>query len=361
MKTFLIVSLIVSSLAFSQGTQLKLHDYQLQVNTPGKTKSGKIAFAVVRPVKNPKEESTFGFWLSNNTDQSFVFLRLNEGQKTILSVTAKDFAAKAKVQSTGLKTTAVYSSGTGANAVTVTWESNIVADETMPLGKTVTVALKVKSVPNKTYSAMLTLFGDGYLRPVGANGVLTTRVEKGKADYPFVLISGIAGTAVTTAAGEQKGPGKTVVVSSENVSSAGAETEVLSFRVNATTVKNFEKSAIQASHLEVMNSSKKETTELALINSADRMNPFPGDTVTYSVLYHNIGTAFAQDATITNDVPANMTYVENSAAGEDCEITVVRSTVTPPQQSAVISIQWKITKKILPGEEGIVSFKAVVR
>jgi uncharacterized repeat protein (TIGR01451 family) len=128
-----------------------------------------------------------------------------------------------------------------------------------------------------------------------------------------------------------------------------------------TTVKDYEKSFVQALNLENAVTAKKEKTELSLLNSASSSTPSPGDTITYTITYHNIGTAAAQDINISNPIPVNTVYVEKSAAGDGAEITVDRKKVNLPQVGEVTSVNWKITKKVSPGEEGTVSLKAVIR
>jgi len=357
MKNILIVLAILASHAFSQGTQLKLYDYQLSVNSLVKTKSGKIGFAVLKPVKNAKDDNTFGYWLSNNTNSSFVFLEIKEGNKTIVSVTAKDFSAKAKAQGGSL----TYKAGTGADAVDITLESSLENNEMMPLSKSVAVRVKVKAQGNKNLSAVLNLYADGYVTKVGATGITNSRVEKGKAEYPVLLVAGNEGTSVQIEGEAQKSPGKIVKLSSNSVQSSGAEVSVMSFRVNGSTVNDYTKSVQQAANIESSISSKKGKTEIALVNVADKQKPQPGDTVTFTIHYTNVGTAYAQNAEISNPIPEDMLYVEGSAKGESAEVTEVRKQAAAPQQGEVESIRWKIIKRIMPGEEGIVTMKAIVK
>ncbi|MFA6468407.1 MAG: hypothetical protein WCW35_05870 [Bacteroidota bacterium] len=361
MKNTFIILFALSSIAFGQETSLNLYDYQLQANSITKTKSGKIGFISLKPVKNAKEEQAFGYWLSNNTNASAVFLEVKDGQKTIASVTAKDFSAKAKSQLKGTKTSFSYSTGSGANAVTIMLESDVITDETMPLGKVIQITVKAKAAGNKNLSAVMTLFGDGFVRKVGTNGISNSRTEKGKADFPFAIIVGNTGTTVNTDNAIQKSAGKLVKLTSATIASSGEEVELLSFRTHASTVKNFEKASKQAANIEQAVTNKKNVTEFSLLNSASKTNPFPGDTIIYYITYHNIGNSPGQDIVVSNDIPVNTFYVDGSAEGEDAEVTINRKKVVPPQQGEVISVSWKITKQVNPGEEGTVSLKAVIR
>ncbi len=356
MKKILIVLCITASYIFAQGSTLKVYEHQITANSLLKMKSGKIGFITMKPVKNAKDDNAFGFWISNNTNASAVFLEVKDGNKSVLSVTAKDFAAKAKYRGS----TASYKSGNGANAIELIIESVFETDDAMPLAKAIHVAVKAKLQGARSLTAVMTLYADGFVRTIGTNGVATSRVEKGRAEYPLVILTGNAGTTVTTEAGEHKSPGNLVHLRTSTMASS-ADVPLISFRVNGSTVKDFEKSVQQASNIEKVVSEKKETTELAIFNTADNTNPFPGDTVTYTISYHNIGTAFAQDVVITNPVPDNMYYVGGSATGANSEITLERKQVAAPQQGDVVSVKWVIKKRILPGEEGNVSMKAVVR
>ena len=57
------------------------------------------------------------------------------------------------------------------------------------------------------------------------------------------------------------------------------------------------------------------TPALTITKSATPANPKPGDTVTYTLTYGNTGTSAAANATITDVLPAHLTYVTGSAKG----------------------------------------------
>jgi len=57
------------------------------------------------------------------------------------------------------------------------------------------------------------------------------------------------------------------------------------------------------------------TPVLSLAKVVSNTTPCPGSTVTYTLTYGNAGTAGALGATITDVLPANLTYVQGSAAG----------------------------------------------
>lgn len=356
MKKILVLIVFSVSVAFSQGTLLKAYDYQILASTAVKTKAGKIGFLTAQPVAGAKEESNFGFWLTNNTNASAVVLEVKEGEKALFAVTAKDFAAKAKMQSAGTKTSWSIS-GSG---VTVTIDADVVADEAMPLGKGIALSVKMKGAAGKNLSAVLSLFGDGFVGKVGNNAVTTSRVEKGKPEYPFVIAAAEGNTSVAVD-GDGKSAGRIVKFASAPVAMTGEEVSVLSVHAVLSTVKNAAKSVNQAKNIEARVAAKKEVTEMSVLVAANRNNPMPGDTILYTITYHNVGTAPAQDVVVSNPVPANTSYVDNSAAGEKAEVTLDRKKVPLPQQGEVTAVNWKIGRRLNPGDEGTVTFKAVIR
>lgn len=356
MKKILMLIVFAAAVAYPQGTQLKTYDYLMQAGTAVKTKAGKIGFLTAQPAAGAKEESNFGFWLTSNTNASAVVLEVKEGEKAVYSVTAKDFAAKAKVQSAGTKT----SWSLTGSGVSVTIDADVVADESMPLGKAIAVSVKVKGAAGKNLSAVLSLFGDGFVGKVGNNAATTSRVEKGKPEYPFVIAAAEGNTAVSVD-GDGKTAGRTVKFASAPVAMTGEDVPVLSVRAVLSTVKNAAKSVNQAKNIEARVAAKKEVTEMSVLVAANRNNPLPGDTILYTITYHNVGTAPAQDVVVSNPVPASTSYVDNSAAGEKAEVTLDRKKVPLPQQGEVTGVNWKIGRRLNPGDEGTVTFKAVIR
>jgi uncharacterized repeat protein (TIGR01451 family) len=108
----------------------------------------------------------------------------------------------------------------------------------------------------------------------------------------------------------------------------------------------------------------------------------PGQTIKYTLKYHNQGDEKATNVVINNPVPKDTVYVMGSAAGADSEITfsidggksfkqptllsyettgpngqVTQKQASPEQYTHV---QW-IVKEVLPGQEGEVSFQVKVK
>lgn len=364
MKKLVFVLFLFCSISWSQGTQLNVYDYQLNANNLITSKNGKIGLLTAKYLVSDgstADDQLFGFWISNNTNVNSVFLEIREGTKIIAAIKAKEFLEKSVKETVGDKTISTYTSGAGSNAVVLSIESAMIADSAMPLGKAVQIIVKAKTASTKNLIPSMTLFADGFVTAQGKTGVSNSRVDKGKAAYPLLLLVGEGRTTVSTDKVMQRSPGKLVKITSPAVQSAGTEVVLLSFRSVMTTVKNFDKSAKQASNLSVNISTKKAVTEMSLLNSVDKAKPTPGDTITYTITYHNIGNAPARDIVINNPLPAKTTYLDDSAFGESSEITLNRKNVPSPQVGEVTSVSWKITRLIWPGEEGTVSFKAIIQ
>lgn len=352
---------LCAGLLFGQGTRIAGGGYELLANAYAKTKTGKVALTAVRPLNVTKEEALFGFWLSAKGTGTETVIELKEGARSVAAVNAKDFAAKAKVESNGSTTTATYVIDRGGLSATLVLSAELVSDVAMPNGSAVLYTLSARSASAKTLSAELTLHADGFVQKVGANGLSSSRVEKGKPAFPYVLALGINGTSVTVEKGDPKLPGRSVKFIGAAAAVGAEPVPLIAFRSMLTTVASVEKALVQSNNIEQSISVKKNKTELALLNSASKLNPFPGDTITYYITYHNIGTSPAEEIAISNPIPANTVYLEKSAEGENTEITLERKKANLPQIGAVTSVSWKVKKRINPGEEGTVSLKAVIR
>jgi len=104
----------------------------------------------------------------------------------------------------------------------------------------------------------------------------------------------------------------------------------------------------------------------------------PDTEVIYTNLFTNIGQEPASDITITNPVPAQMNYVDGSAAGKDTRITFsidkgetfdipgnlfVTGKDGKPRQAGAsdfTDIRWQINTPLPPGETGSVTFRALL-
>lgn len=120
-------------------------------------------------------------------------------------------------------------------------------------------------------------------------------------------------------------------------------------------------------------------------NGAEQMrlveatNVVPGERVLFSVTYTNSGDQPAENVTITNPVPEQMTYVDDSATGNntsilfsvdggesfaaasDLQVGNADGTQRPASASDYTHVRWLVRSDIAPGTSGTVQFTATVK
>lgn len=109
---------------------------------------------------------------------------------------------------------------------------------------------------------------------------------------------------------------------------------------------------------------------------ADRVAP--GDEIVYTLEYANQGDNMAEDIRLTMPVPAEVSYVERSAliegmtvafSADGGETFTERGALTvsvegEPREAIaqdITHIRWSLDEALSPGEEGAVSFRAVLK
>ena len=103
--------------------------------------------------------------------------------------------------------------------------------------------------------------------------------------------------------------------------------------------------------------------ELFLVETVNLPTALPGDTLTYTVTYSNVGVGVAKNVVVDQAVPENATYVENSAAGAGMTITfqhVAAGGYNAVQEAPVVDIKYERVLDLEPGENGTVTFRVVV-
>lgn len=343
----LLLCAVLSSTA--QNVQLKLYDNVVTVFDLYKAKDASIGFVVMKPVKMKKGETPFGFWLSNESKAPFLNITDGTTGKSVLTVSGKQFAAKAKINNSATQSTVTYKTGNGKNSFEIVLQAKEKSNNAMPLAKEIECSIRVNTQAVANPALTINIYGDGSLSSVGTKGITVAKTEKNSAVGPNILL---------TAEGDTKASVESSAKGGIATLSGGQE---IQFSITGSTVADVQKSFAQVGNIEKMLSTKEEKTELAVFNEADKSNPLPGDTVTFTIVYHNIGTAPARDIAISNPIPERMKYVENSAQGDDTQIAISRKDATAPQQGEVESITWTIKKLISPGEMGKVSMKAIVQ
>lgn len=104
----------------------------------------------------------------------------------------------------------------------------------------------------------------------------------------------------------------------------------------------------------------------------------PGEEVLFTVTYTNIGDQAAEDVTITNPIPDHMSYVDDSATGDntsvtfsvdggetygapqDLQVTDALGAESPAIAKDFTHVRWVVDSDVASGASGTVQFSAVV-
>lgn len=274
-------------------------------------------------------------------------------------MTVTEFLAKAKIEKSGKNITAIYTIGKGASARQVEVSGVVSADEGLPTGRKCVLSYGAK-LPAGKYVARLRLLTNGAVQPVGTTAIATARLVKGKSASPVIVLasSGAVRWSVTPVKGTEN---SLCVVETTPVESKGGWYSLFSFDVSGTTIDDPQKAMSQVQHIANRVAAKEDAPDLIITNTADRVTTVPGDTVTYTIAYHNIGSGYAQDAVISNPVPEGVTLIEPSAAGKNASVSFERKAGTGDVPGEVTLVKWKINGRIMPGDSGVVTMKVIVR
>ena len=100
---------------------------------------------------------------------------------------------------------------------------------------------------------------------------------------------------------------------------------------------------------------------LQLSETVDLAVAVPGDTLTYTVTYLNVGAGLATDVVVDQDVPVETTYVTNSANGAAMTIEYSNDGIVyNNDQQSVKYIRYIRTSGLISGGSGSVTFRVVV-
>ena len=349
----------------AQSVQMKLGDYSISALSAPKKENGALPFLQASFGKAPKSPKAFGFWYAENENaMSDVVFEIADAATNSLvkKITAADLAGKSKVESLnkGARVVATYQFGTAPALTELQIESELQDDATSPLGMKIHVSYKLRMQKAAQLNAVLNLKTDGSVQKLGTASVATTRMEKENPVYPAMVASALS--AVNLTLGSRTKGIQIVSFQAEKVSLKEKEwATVFSFEIAGTTVKDADKTIAQANRVVNRIAMNESKPDLAIFNAANAMSTVPGDTITYSITYCNIGSAIAQNAEITNPVAEGVTLIEKSIDTKEADVVIERKPATAPELGAPALVRWKIKKGIMPGEEGKLTMKVIVR
>jgi uncharacterized repeat protein (TIGR01451 family) len=341
--------------------------YFAQVENTGTTPAALTALFAGRLRSDPGEGKQFGFIIKGRgkdlLSTPLLEIRESASKKTIRKITLGEYFGKGDAGWKRVEEQSSHIDGSVKDAFTFTASGvkytfgrtvEVVTDSGAPRGKQIRVSFMLGS--NQETSVIVRFLGsaNGVVAAAGNScRVGNAATEKESKAYLMLTLA----SAGTIAAGpiSKNGESQAVTIESEETKlQANRQTEVLAFTFTGTTVGSSEYARQQAENYFSMQKNKNVAPQLVAVTSVNKPSTAAGDTVTYTIVYCNIGTAPAADVAIDNPIPAGTHYLENSATGEGGEVVVNRTA------DSVKSIGWKFPAPIAPGERKSVHFRVKV-
>jgi uncharacterized repeat protein (TIGR01451 family) len=239
----------------------------------------------------------------------------------------------------------------------------LVDDEALPGGKKLevsfwlqssTTALKVKArLYGRVEGAMVQ----------ASNGFIISNNEPLTMLKPALLFRVITGVPIQIEASKKGKPKGFILTGSAIMIKPNQKEKILSFDIVGSTISFAKYVPQQLENIKSYYASKKATPSVIVVMESEKPKSAPGDTMTYTIYYHNIGTAPATDINLTGPVPAGTQYLEGSATAEvkDAIISYVRNEAISQAKGEVLSVKWEDKSRIEPGKERWVRYKVLVR
>lgn len=97
---------------------------------------------------------------------------------------------------------------------------------------------------------------------------------------------------------------------------------------------------------------------LVIIKAVDKAQAMPGDTLTYTINYENLGDEPISQVEVVDEVPAYTTYFSSSCGALPTGFT--NCNILAPSVGIRGTIKWTFTGVLQPGETGAVSYKVLI-
>jgi uncharacterized repeat protein (TIGR01451 family) len=317
-----------------------------------------------------KTQVQFGFLFRENTKNlsKVVAAELFDGaNKSLRKITLEELLGKENAgwkvseQISGMNAAVTYQFSAGGKEFKLYRTISATVNKNIVTGRMISEQYGIEC--NDNAAVRLKIYGRAEGTVVGEGQIVRmTSNDAGLVFAPSIILSYSGNTQVELTKNTKKGmPVLFTAISEELALTANQKAEILNASIFGTSVAVNNQSVKQANNIQNYLVSKRTVPELAAITTTDRNAVTPGDTMTYTIIYHNIGSAAAADITISNPIPANTVYVENSASGSGSTISVEREKVTLPKVGAVKSVSWNFKEAIYPGEERSAKFKVILQ
>jgi uncharacterized repeat protein (TIGR01451 family) len=230
----------------------------------------------------------------------------------------------------------------------------IVSDNGAPRGKQLMVSFTLGADRETSVSVRLLGLANGVVDAEGTECRIGSAANS-KESKAYLMLALASAGSIVPGPKPKIGELQSVVFESADARlTPDRQAEMLSLKIAGTTVGSSDYALQQALNYFVTQKHKSVAPQLVAVTSVNKPSTVAGDTVTYTIVYCNIGTAPAADVAIENPIPAGTHYLDNSAMGEGGEIVVNRA------DDSVRSIGWKFPAPITPGERKSVQFRVKV-
>jgi uncharacterized repeat protein (TIGR01451 family) len=95
---------------------------------------------------------------------------------------------------------------------------------------------------------------------------------------------------------------------------------------------------------------------LCLKKDVDKHTGQPGEVVTFTLTYHNGGGLPITDVAVVDSLSGRLEYIPGTSQSDRDAVFTMQ-----PNEAGSMLLRWEVTGKLLPGESGVIRFKAKVR
>ena len=95
---------------------------------------------------------------------------------------------------------------------------------------------------------------------------------------------------------------------------------------------------------------------LCLKKDVDKHTGQPGEVVTFTLTYHNGGGLPITDVAVVDSLSGRLEYVPGSSQTDRETVFTIQ-----PNEAGSTLLRWQVTGKLMPGDSGVIRFKAIVR
>ena len=242
----------------------------------------------------------------------------------------------------------------------LTRQVKLVESVNLPEGKQLRIDFRLESA--KAVNVYVKFYGkaEGLFKSSGRTFSISN-IDPQTTERP-AMVGFVEQAKQITAEPLKKGkPQSFTITTTAHKAEAGQEASLFTLEIAGTSVPFPGSASQQAANLQTYFTSHKAAAKIAVETVPDKQKTSPGDTLTYKIYYHNIGTDNAANMSVSGPIPEGTAYIEGSASGEGTTITLERKKAAVPQTGAVINITWNDQRILKPGEERWVEYKVVTR